>query len=97
MTLPLLAPIFMLLTLRDAIFLLQYSFTTVLLATRGGPYYATYTLPLFVYEQAYDQFNFGVASAALWFLYLLAGLIVVVVLVVARQWRIGLDDDGLLL
>lgn len=96
-TLPLLAPVLVLLTLRDAILMLQDNFTTVLLATQGGPYYATYTLPLFVYEQAFDLFNFGVASAALWFLYLLTGLIVVVVLVVARQWRIGLDDDALLL
>jgi multiple sugar transport system permease protein len=96
-TLPLLAPVLLLLTLRDAILTLHDSFTTVLLTTRGGPYYATYTLPLFIYEQAYDLLNFGVASAALWFLYLLAGLIVVVTLIVAWQWRVGLDDDGLLL
>ncbi len=96
-TLPLLAPVLLLLTLRDAILILQESFTTVLLTTGGGPYYATYTLPLFVYEQAYDLLNFGVASAALWFLYLLTGLIVITVLVVAWQWRVGLDDDALLL
>jgi multiple sugar transport system permease protein len=96
-TLPLLAPVLLLLALRDAILILQESFTTVLLTTGGGPYYATYTLPLFVYEQAYDLLNFGVASAALWFLYLLTGLIVIAVLLVAWQWRVGLDDEALLL
>ncbi|MDT8305468.1 MAG: sugar ABC transporter permease [Anaerolineae bacterium] len=96
-TLPLLAPVLLLLTLRDAILMLQESFTTVLLATGGGPYYATYTLPMFIFEQGFDLLQFGVASAALWFLYLLTGVIVVLVLLVAWQWRIGLDDEGLLL
>lgn len=95
-SLPLLAPVLLLLTLRDAILILQESFTTVLLTTGGGPYYATYTLPILVFEQAYDLLNFGVASAALWFLYLLSGFVVITVLVVAWQWRIGLDDEGLL-
>jgi multiple sugar transport system permease protein len=96
-TFPLLTPILLLLALRDAILMLQECFTTVFLTTGGGPYYATYTLPMFILEQAFDLLQFGVASAALWFLYLLTGAIVVVVLVVAWQWRIGLDDEGILL
>lgn len=96
-SLPLLAPVLLLLTLRDAILTLQDSFTTVMVTTGGGPYYATYTLPMFIFEQAFDLLQFGVASAALWFLYLLTGFIVVVVIIVAWQWRIGLDDEGLLL
>lgn len=92
-TLPLLAPILLLLTFRDAILTFQESFTSVLLTTGGGPYYSTYTLPLFVYEQGFDLLSFGTASAALWALYGVTGLIVVCLYVVARQWQIGTTDD----
>lgn len=91
--LPLVAPILLLLTFRDAILLLQESFTVVFLITNGGPYYATYTLPLFIYEQGFDLLFFGTASAALWVLYALAGLIVVLLYVIARQWNIGTTEE----
>ena len=53
---------------RDAVLLLQESFTTVWLMTQGGPYYATYTLPQFIGEQGFGLLSFGTASAALWVL-----------------------------
>ncbi len=87
--LPIIAPILLILMFRDAVLLLQESFTTVWLMTQGGPYYATYTLPQFIYEQGFGLLSFGTASAALWVLYLLTGAVVVVLYLVARQWRIG--------
>lgn len=95
--LPLMAPILLLLAFRDAVLLLQESFTTVWLMTQGGPYYATYTLPLFIYEQGFDLLAFGTASAALWVLYLLVGLVALVIYLVARQWNIGVTEDHFLL
>lgn len=95
--LPLLAPVLLLLAARDAVLLLQESFTATRLLTQGGPYYATYTLPQFVYEAAFDRLDFGVASAALWALYLLTGLILVLVYVVARQWNVGTAEEDFLL
>jgi multiple sugar transport system permease protein len=95
-TLPIMAPILLILMFRDAVVLLQESFTTVWLMTQGGPYYATYTLPLFIYEQGFDLLSFGTASAALWVLYALTGLIVIVLYVIARQWNVG-ATDGILL
>jgi multiple sugar transport system permease protein len=95
-TLPIMAPILLILMFRDAVVLLQESFTTVWLMTQGGPYYATYTLPLFIYEQGFDLLSFGTASAALWVLYALTGLIVIVLYVIARQWNVG-ASDGILL
>lgn len=92
-TLPLMAPILLLLTLRDAILTFQESFTTIIMMTGGGPYYATYTLPMFVYEQGFGLLNFGVASAALWVMYGVTGLIVIVLYVIARQWQIGTTDE----
>jgi multiple sugar transport system permease protein len=96
-TLPLVAPILLLLTFRDAILTFQESLATILLTTGGGPYYATYTLPLFIYEQGFDLLSFGTASAALWVMYALAGLVVLLLYVVARQWSIGVTDETFVL
>jgi multiple sugar transport system permease protein len=92
-TLPLVAPILLLLIFRDAILTFQNSFATILLTTDGGPYYATYTLPYFIYEQGFDLLSFGTASAALWVLYGLSGLIVLLLYLIARQWNIGTTDE----
>jgi multiple sugar transport system permease protein len=96
-TLPLVAPILLLLVFRDAILSFQNSFITIFLATQGGPYYATYTLPLFIYQQGFELLFFGTASAALWFLYGLTGLIVILLYLIARQWNIGTTDETFVL
>lgn len=96
-TLPLLAPIILVLMFRDAVWLLQESFTTIWLMTQGGPYYATYTLPLFIYEKGFDQNLFGMASVALWVMYALTGLIVGVLYVLGDQWDIAATEDNFLL
>lgn len=96
-TLPLMSPILLLLTFRDAILTLQESFTTVFLTTSGGPYYATYTLPMLIYEQGFGLLLFGAASAALWVLYALTGLIVLALYIIARQWQIGTTEETFVL
>jgi len=96
-TLPLVAPILLLLAFRDAILIFQDSFTAILLTTEGGPYYATTTLPVFIYEEAFDLLSFGTASAALWVMYALTGLIVISLYVIARQWNIGTTDETFVL
>ncbi len=95
--LPLVAPILLLLTFRDAIYTFQESFTHVYLMTGGGPYYATYTLPLFIYEQAFDLRAFGPASAALWMMYAITGLIVVALYAIAAQWNVGTTEETFVL
>lgn len=95
--LPLMAPILLLLTFRDAILTLQESFTTVFLTTGGGPYYATYTLPMLIYEQGFGLLLFGAASAALWVMYVLTGLIVLALYFIARQWQIGTTEETFVL
>ncbi len=96
-TLPLMAPILLLLTFRDAILTLQESFTNVFLTTGGGPYYATYTLPMLIYEQGFGLLLFGSASAALWVMYVLTGLIVLALYFIARQWQIGTTEETFVL
>lgn len=95
--LPLLAPVLLLLVARDAVLLLQESFTLTWLLTGGGPYYATFTLPQFIYEAAFDRLDFGVASAALWALYAVTGLLLALVYAIARQWQVGTSEEEFLL
>lgn len=95
--LPLLAPVLLLLMARDAVLLLQDSFALTWLLTGGGPYYASYTLPQLIYEMAFDRLDFGVASAALWALYGVTGLILLLVYCVARQWQVGTSEEDFLL
>ena len=83
-TLPLLAPWLMLLSLRDVIVTAQSTFTPALLMTGGGPYYATLFVPLLMYETAFDRLRFGEAAAMtlvvlgavaalIWLMYRVAG------------------------
>lgn len=95
--LPMLSPILLLLAFRDAILILQESFTTILVATQGGPYYSTYTLPLFIYEQAFDLFSFGTAGAALWIMYAITGAVILYLFSTARGWNVDITDETFVL
>lgn len=94
---PMLSPILLILVLRDAILLLQESFTPVFLMTQGDPYYATYTLPYFIYEQGIGLLSFGTASAAIWVLYALSGMVVVALYFIGTQWGVATTEETLVL
>jgi multiple sugar transport system permease protein len=91
-TLPVLAPWLLLLTIRDIILSFQSTFTPALLMTRGGPYYATLFLPLLMYEEAFDGLRFGLASAIMLLMFVL-----VAVLILLAYWLFeqGWGDDEL--
>jgi multiple sugar transport system permease protein len=76
-TLPLILPWLLLLTLRDLVVSLQNTFIASFVITYGGPYYATTYVPLLLYELAFDFFDFGLAAALLVVSYVLTGLLVV--------------------
>jgi multiple sugar transport system permease protein len=76
-TLPLILPWLLLLTIRDLVISLQNTFTPTFVMTYGGPYYATTFTPLLFYELAFDFFDFGMAGALMVVMYLLTGLLVV--------------------
>jgi multiple sugar transport system permease protein len=81
-TLPLLSPASLFLAVWLTINALQL-FDEVYLSTKGGPLNATTVLVYYLYEQAFQNFNFGYASAIAYFLFL------VILVVTAIQFRVG--------
>jgi multiple sugar transport system permease protein len=65
LTLPFLEPWLILLLFRDVILTFQTTFTPAYIMTGGGPYYATFFLPLLIFEEAFDRLRFGMGSAML--------------------------------
>ncbi|HMA33099.1 MAG TPA: sugar ABC transporter permease [Chloroflexia bacterium] len=86
-TIPLLAPSLLLLTLRDTIFSFQASFVAAVIVTRGGPHYATTYLPYWIYQNATEFSRFGYAAAMTWVLYAITAVIIVLLFRLARRWR----------
>ena len=81
-TLPLLSPASLFLSVWLTINALQL-FDEVYLSTQGGPLNATTVLVYYLYNQAFQQFNFGYASAIAYFLFL------VIIVITVIQFRLG--------
>jgi multiple sugar transport system permease protein len=81
-TLPLLSPASLFLAVWLTINALQL-FDEVYLSTQGGPLNATTVLVYYLYDQAFQNFNFGYASAIAYALFL------VILVITAIQFRIG--------
>ncbi|MGL5909522.1 MAG: carbohydrate ABC transporter permease [Phycicoccus sp.] len=61
-TLPLMAPVVLVLAVRDVVVVVQNTFVPGLLVTGGGPADATLTAPLVVYRRAFEYGELGYAS-----------------------------------
>ena len=81
-TLPLLSPASFFLAIWLTINAMQL-FDEVYLSTAGGPLNATTVLVYYLYEQAFQNFNFGYASAIAYLLFL------IIIVVTAVQFRVG--------
>jgi multiple sugar transport system permease protein len=87
-TLPLIAPLLVLLALRDTILTFQLNFVPALIVTEGGPPpYATTYLPLFVYREGFEYLRYGYAAAATVVMFGLTAVVVVLQWRVLRRWR----------
>ena len=87
-TLPLMAPVLLLLAFRDTIFSFQANFVPALIVTEGGPPpYATTYLPLFVYRNAFEYLRYGYAAAATLAMFGVTLVIVYAQYRVLRRWR----------
>lgn len=61
-TLPLMAPVVLVLAVRDVVVVVQNAFVPTLLLTDGGPANATLTAPLLIYRRAFEYGELGYAS-----------------------------------
>jgi multiple sugar transport system permease protein len=83
---PVIAPTFLLLAFRDTIVSLQNNFAPALLVTEGGPYYATYFLPLKIYVDAFQDYRFAYGAAMIWVMYAITVVIVFAQYITTRRW-----------
>jgi multiple sugar transport system permease protein len=90
-TLPLLTPWLVLLTVRDVVLSFQNTFTPAYLMTRGGPYYSTFFLPLLSYEAAFDGMRFGQAAAVMLMIFLCTVVLVAFIYFLFEEW--GFDEE----
>ena len=90
-TLPLLGPWLVLLTVRDVVLSFQNTFTPAYIMARGGPYYATFFTPQFIYETAFSRMDFGGAAAVMLMVFLVTILLVMLVYFLFEGW--GFDEE----
>ena len=90
-TLPLLMPWLMLLTIRDIIASAQSTFAPAYLMTGGRPYYATLFMPLLIFEEAFDRFRFGHAAAMMVIMLSVVGVLLYLLYRLRGGW--GYSDD----
>lgn len=85
-TLPLLAPVLVLLAIRDVILTLQVNFVPGYLLTDGRPRNATLYLPVYIYDQAFEFSGFGYASLITLTTMLGSGVLIGLMVLLARRW-----------
>jgi multiple sugar transport system permease protein len=91
-TLPLMAPVLLLLATRDTAVSLQASFTVTYLLTDGGPDRATLFLPIYSFDMGFESLRYGYASAMM--LIGFAGCLALgmVQYLIVRRRRLGMSD-----
>ena len=75
-TLPLLKPTTLLIVITSLISYLQ-AYVQILVMTKGGPGTDTYTISYLIYDQAFQKYNFGTASAMSVILFVLTGILTI--------------------
>lgn len=86
-TLPLLRPVLVLVTILTTIGSFQV-FDAAFVMTNGGPFYATTTVVYYIYQNAFGQYQMGYAAAIAFALFL-----IMIVLTVVQRRFLGGDDD----
>jgi multiple sugar transport system permease protein len=84
-TLPLMAPVVLVLAVRDVVVVVQNAFVPALLVTDGGPANATLTAPLLIYRRAFEYGELGYASTLSVTLLVLTGIAAAVPLWLAAR------------
>ena len=87
-TLPLLAPVLVLLAIRDIVLTLQSNFVPAYILTDGGPANATLYLPIYIFDQSFEFLGFGYGAMITLVVLLVTLALIAVQLVLVRRWRI---------
>lgn len=87
-TLPLLAPVLLLLAARDTVLTLQVNFVPSYLLTDGGPGRATLYLPIYIYDLAFEFRSFGYAALMTLVLGGLTAVLIALQVLLVRRWRL---------
>lgn len=87
-TLPYLWPVILFLAARDFALTLQTTFTPVLMVTKGGPNFSTYSLPLYVYQSGFEYLRFGYAAALTASMLAITLLMMAVQILLLRRWTV---------
>ena len=87
-TLPLLAPVLVLLAIRDTVLTLQVNFVPGYMLTDGGPANATLYLPLYIYDNAFEFSRVGYGAAITLVLMVITAVLVAIQVLLVRRWRI---------
>lgn len=84
-TIPMVTPVLLLNMIMGVIASFQV-FTQAFIMTKGGPNYATLFYVLYLYQQAFEWFNLGYASALAWVLFVVILIFTFVILRSSSKW-----------
>ncbi|TDC40090.1 sugar ABC transporter permease [Micromonospora sp. 15K316] len=87
-TLPLLAPVLLLLAVRDTILTLQVNFVPAYILTDGRPANATLYLPVYIFDQAFEFSGFAYGALITTVLMVVTASVITALLLVVRRWRV---------
>ncbi|SCL45177.1 multiple sugar transport system permease protein [Micromonospora citrea] len=88
LTLPLLAPVLVLLAVRDTILTLQVNFVPAYVLTDGRPANATLYLPVYIFDQAFEFSGFAYGALISTVLMAVTAVVVTALLLMVRRWRV---------
>jgi multiple sugar transport system permease protein len=93
-TLPVIAPLLLVLLARDTVASLKATTVPALIFDQStGMRDGGFFLPNYIYQTAFTDLRFGYASAMTWALYALTALAIWLEFRVIRRWRVTLDPD----
>ncbi|NEE00215.1 carbohydrate ABC transporter permease [Phytoactinopolyspora halotolerans] len=87
-TLPLLAPVLVLLAVRDTVLTLQVNFVPAYILTDGRPANATLYLPVYIFDQAFEFSGFAYAALISIVLMAITAAIIAAQMLTVRRWRV---------
>lgn len=84
-TLPMITPVILYNLIMGVIWSLQY-FTQAYVMTGGGPVNSTLFYSLYLFQNAFQLFSFGYASAMAWILFIIIAVLVYILLKTSGRW-----------